>query len=505
MLFRPIFYGLLSLETWAFRYDFLLWQITNFLLHLIVLWQMLCVFYLIWPSLLAGFFVAHFSVFYLSQEMVIWHHMGGNLLFNIFLMQAFFYFIKYVSSHQQEKKYLWGMVAVLSLTCFTHEFGVFCCVIFVLALYCDRKFMLKERGICRGRFNHPCLLFIPVGAYSICSLADYCLRGLHLAFPAARYSVALVGKGFLLVAGMLGQGLLFPYYVVIAPQCRSTYVPSAKTLGFSSSFWEQAGVFLRASFSGFFEFVSFLYMVVFLVIVFLLGSILKNKILQKKHELLDTEQQTRNKQVLFLGTSGLFFLFYVLVITNGRLLTGGEGLIRTSLYYFYFLVLFLTLCGYICLNLLHHLIRDRYRILITLVTVLLSLSTLLNGVKSHRFNSQLAEAFGPLRDYIVSLDNFVKEHKQERQFSFVLYWSEVQYEVNFIQGKFSERQSRKGDGIQLLFRKYYKENEPKYYLFYTIRDGLHVFKDRPSAVKRARKYYGGKPSPPAVLFTRHVS
>ncbi len=48
---------------------------------------------------MALLFVLNFSLFYVSEEMVIWHHINGYILFMIFILEAFYNSLRYIQNH----------------------------------------------------------------------------------------------------------------------------------------------------------------------------------------------------------------------------------------------------------------------------------------------------------------------------------------------------------------------------------------------------------------------
>jgi len=98
-LFRPLFYFFLSAEKALFGFNSFYWQITGFLFHLVVLAQLARILFFIRPQLMALLFVLNFSLFYVSEEMVIWHHINGYILFMIFILEAFYNSLRYIQNH----------------------------------------------------------------------------------------------------------------------------------------------------------------------------------------------------------------------------------------------------------------------------------------------------------------------------------------------------------------------------------------------------------------------
>jgi|GEM_PF-2302013 len=121
LLFRPVLYGLLGFEKWAFGYGFFWWQLTSLLLHLCVVWLLLKILYLKGRTIFAPLFALLFSVQYVAMNMVIWHHLSGYLLFSVFLLSSIYNLLKYEETGSPGNGI--ALSLFLLLAAFTYEAG----------------------------------------------------------------------------------------------------------------------------------------------------------------------------------------------------------------------------------------------------------------------------------------------------------------------------------------------------------------------------------------------
>ncbi len=498
LLFRPGLYILLSLEKWFFQYNFTYWQILSFILHLIVLFQILRILYLFKPNLLAGLFVLNFSVWYLGQEMVIWHHLSGYLFFTVLFLQVFYHFVNYVYSGQQRGKELGWMLFYLTLGCFFYEFGVLCCIVFSSVLYFHRLFMLsrESKSKIRKKINSPWILSVPVVLYIGWSLADYLGRlGFKVLEMGGGTDRGSILPGISLIAKALWEGLLFPYFTTIVPNSnlRAELFLPHHILGYQLSSWQQVYLLYTANSNDICALVNFLYLFLgFLAVVYSLYLIVINKIKKRDLPVLITEN-LRGKHVAFiLGVTLLFFILYLGIMIYGRFLPRGELYIRTSLYNFYFLALFLTIIGFLAFTLFSWHIRIKPLFLNFLIGMTLILSIFLNGYLTHGYNKMQRYLYDPLRNCIINLDSFVQAHRKEKDFSFTILWSQVDYKINSSVEDSKIKEYQKENMFYLFFPKFMSTNNAKYYIVYSIDSGLNAFKTEAAAKRYLTNYFGKK-------------
>ena len=159
-----------------------------------------------------------------------------------------------------------------------------------------------------------------------------------------------------------------------------------------------------------------------------------------------------------------------------------------SLYHYYFLALFFTVGSYgLFTKHLGNFIR-RDRLFQGMVLGVLCLAILLNGYQSYRFNSQRMKKERPIGAFIKELDDFVREHRKEKDFSFNIIWRAQDQLTAFYVGRPGLTEKKIGLISDFLFLTYLKHNHPKYYLVYTNERGLAYFTDPGLALDFIREH-----------------
>ena len=124
ILFRPVLYWLLGTFYYFFRYNFLLWQISALLLHILVIsgiYSLLTIGRLRktqYPFLISLFF----GTAILSSELVLWNHMVGYLLFSVLSVFLIYFLVRFFDTQKTHLVYLSLFLGLLAE--FTYEAGV---------------------------------------------------------------------------------------------------------------------------------------------------------------------------------------------------------------------------------------------------------------------------------------------------------------------------------------------------------------------------------------------
>lgn len=467
-LFRPVLYVLFALEKWFFGFNFTYWQVTGFLLHLFVVWQLLKVLFLIRASFLAGFFVLGFSVSYIAQEMVIWHHISGYLLCLIFLLEALYFFIRYL---HEDRKSFWRLVMIagyLTLACFTYELGVICAFFFASAL------LFCKKGPVTSRFpwKEMAVLFAPIVIYACVNFLDYVAANQTMSMGGSlekhpHFTNFVLSSLSVLALTLFGGSL--PYFISILPGIRLVLLPLR---------WED--VFMNKEMGGLG--CSLNTVLVSLIVLALGWGIIqwtRNKISNGGAlKRVDGLQKENTLVVIFITTSIL--LSYVFVIAARSSLHWRDAYFSSSLYNFYITGLFLTISLY-CLFSLYfdHLAQDKE--FSVLVVTIFCLSSLLNATKVCQMYIAMKNAQEPWGLYIKRLERFINAHKHEPGFSYYLLQRPDGGITDFTIGSPQEGHWREGDASDLFFRKYVNADNPRYYLVYFDKSGIFSFKNKEEA------------------------
>ena len=474
ILFRPILFLFVALEKWLFGLNFTYWQITGFLLHLCILWRLQRIFSVLSPSWISFLFILNFSVCYLSQEMVIWHGINGYLLFLIFFLEGFYQFVLYILRDQKEWHRLLAMVGYFTLSCFTYEFGAIASVLFVIFFLINKKNTLLpiiyKRKQITLRVNNAVLLSIPPLVYFYISIVDY--------FASVKTSSALISMGgnvsFLKIIENFGQTFMWaasfgflPYFFEInyfIP--RLFLVPQQRNEFFNFSTWG-VGYSMNVA----------LFLLTLLLLVFSLFIFIRKR---RRGEKAVEGDNARQKILISSGImASLLFLAYLIIITLRASVHPAGAYQQISLYNFYITGLLLTIGLYCVFAVYYRRLTDCGKLFKILIITIFCISISLNAVRSYQTNLAMKNLYSPWRIYVQRLAKFVKIHKDEGDFSYFLVWRQCD---NFIVLDIGNQKTQlKGFVSDLLFSRYVKADNPKYYLVYFDKEGILSFEDKKAA------------------------
>src|SRR3989338_8283974 len=223
LLFRPLLFVVLSFEKWLWGYHFVYWQITGFILHLLIVWFFLKILLFIHRSFFSLILALFFSVIYISAEMVVWHHLHGYLIAIILILIALYNFAQFIASSQTKKMYFWGMFISLTLAIFLYEYASVVTVALMAVLMVDRFKILKGKGQARSikdvfkSMGDLYILAIPVGCYVLCDIYDFISHHVNFAADLPRepigFSVLKIIYFFIKVAILSWTAPLLPYFI----------------------------------------------------------------------------------------------------------------------------------------------------------------------------------------------------------------------------------------------------------------------------------------------------
>ncbi|MCK5581943.1 MAG: hypothetical protein KAJ18_11805, partial [Candidatus Omnitrophica bacterium] len=420
ILFRPIFYLLLSVEKFLFGYNFVYWQITGFLFHLIIVGLLLRLFNAIQPHIFSWIFTLFYSVIYIGSDLVTWHHMHGYLLFLIFMLLALIHFVLYIKNDQKDRKDLWFMGLYLLGACFTNEFGIIVSAIILLTLLGHRRIILKrpfihsakvERGACWT--NNPFMLMIPPISYLYVSFLDYTLR-----FSGGGPENKLIGLNLVFdVAKLIGQFIILFSASFILPFSPGVFKIFTDDKNYA--------LFLHLpdimNFDIYLRIMFFLNVGIFIAAFGALGFVVFNFIkLRRKIRLKDSigeKKPARNiLTVILLGSAMLAGYIAVLVIFR----TSDKDLfyVTNNLYHFYILSLLAVIVIYGLFLLVENFLGDKKEKFRRLVLTVLCLGAFLNGLQVYQLNRSGREMFSSWGQYVRKIERFVNTHKHEKDFSY---------------------------------------------------------------------------------------
>ena len=475
-LFRPLVYLLIALEKFLFGLNPFYWQITGLFLHLILLVQLARILFLIRPDPVSLLFVLNFSVFYISEEMVIWYHVNGYILFLIFLLAAFYYSFKYVSNNsiqgdKQESRCLMLIVTYLTLACFTYEFGIICCVF--LMVFITLKQRIQRENL---KKNLKVLsLLIPILIYFYINYVDYKFFQIYKSFHSIIGNFGIVsGIGF------------DKYFFTIIRDCLLGWMPyliqifPAERLSLAGWDWKSISS-ASANFCGVVFNLILIVLLAWVLTVFFVTRITRRKNIPSENK----DQPGMISPVRHMGyLSAALFISYILITVVRSAMHPMSGYyLMISIYYLYISNLFLIITGY-CLYVIY--VTDRNsgkRLAEILVILILTLSCVLNGIKTYQMNNFLKKEWGPWNLYMSRIESFVKSHKLEKNFSFDFVWRQRIRPITFYIGDPSKGKEIRSEFLDFIFQKYMRTDHPKYHLLYFDGKGILAFKDKEAAYR----------------------
>jgi hypothetical protein len=186
LLFRPLFLIFLGMEKWFWGNNFMPWQVTGFLLHLIVIWNLLGLLWSIQQGLFAGLLVYFYANLFIGSEMVTWQHVNAYMIYLSLILFVLKQLYHITETRSLDRKTLLKLSACLIPICFLYEVG------FLFSLICFfyvKRIATPASGGTRRSRAWP--LLIPPCAYVLCNLGDLLLhRTRPENFPAVVHSLS---------------------------------------------------------------------------------------------------------------------------------------------------------------------------------------------------------------------------------------------------------------------------------------------------------------------------
>ncbi len=487
ILFRPLFYVLLSLEKWLWGYNFIYWQITGFFFHIIILSLLLRALNTLQSHNISFLFVLFFSVLYIGHDLVTWHHMHGYLVFIILLLFSFIHFIHYVQNEQKNHKNLWSMIGCLLPAVFINEFGAVAAIIFWGTLLIHRKFVLSPRRKgndadkrCFRKFNNLTFLFLPVIIYFYLSLIDFNLR----------FSTGCLSQGSNFFASLASPGKLLMHFVSLLLASFSLPVIPAAFMIFvdEKNYAQFMNLSLIMQYDPHTKTFFILNILLLLTAVTTGGMLIYNLSKDKIRLSPKLREACHNKQIqdLLIMTSlcSLMLTAYIFVLVFFR--TSGKTLsyVSNNLYHFYILTIFPAIISYCIFFVIHNIFIKHQKMLTSLTVVVLVLGISLNASKVYMLNNIAQKKYAPWTQFIRELGQFVNEHKEEPGFSFFFVSRDTPNYFRVTAENNLEKKEILGYTSDFLFRRYINTLSPKYYLIFRQHEGIVPFQSQ----KEAEKY-----------------
>ena len=377
ILFRPLFYTVLSFEKWLYEYHFLYWQLTGLILHLILIWQLTKILWSIYPGCFVFLIALNFSVLHISQEMVIWHHITPYLITLILILKALQQFIDYLDRQYTQRFRLWRIAMYLMIGSLIYEFALAADLILISFFIIYRKSNQKINSKNSELFREARILCIPIVVYVAWSVGDYLLH-------AGIKSVSLITNHFahinliqscLQIVSLTLAGPWVPLFLPMKPESLHGRL-ELQALSFKEILGRFEGNHIFQDLN--------LGLLILLTVIIILYVIRGIKLFSKfKDEFLIKDNK------FFLGFVSLaLFSSYAILFVIGRFYMRQENYFIWGHYHFYALILFSTIFIYYIFSHLRFLWQKDLAILITIA---LGLSIFLNGYKTFFINQDIRE------------------------------------------------------------------------------------------------------------------
>lgn len=469
LLFRPLLYVLLAVETWLFRYDFFYWQLFSLILHIVVVLELYFVLQAFQRSVLAPCLALSFSVMFIGQEMVTWHHIVGYLLFTVLFLPGFYGALRYAQSGQQDQRFLFLSAACVGVSAFAYEFGIIAGGVLWLIL-AGQRFVLSRNA--SSPWRGPLWIFwLSPLIYAVWSVADYFQ---HITVPHPElwsFSWDVVWLGVQKIGTLLEEGLLFPAAVTTIFEDRARFLPLSDLFVFDLTFFQKlVFVFQRSR-----ESLLFAMNAAALVCLGMAGA---GYGFLRMREWFDSGRKAPQRKGRFSTkaamavAAGIILLAYFLLLLFGRFVSRSEELVYKSLYYVYLLALFLAMTGYFFLFVSGPLKGRTGKRIVALLSIAFLLLMGVNGVRTRGYLMKQESYQSLFQQYLAEFNRFIAAHQRENDFSFDIYWSNSRFYAWDVSATSIDQQ----DFANLLFRKYLNNRLPKYFVVYSIQQGLRAFR-----------------------------
>jgi hypothetical protein len=416
-LFRPVLFGFLALEKAFFGNNFSYWQVTGILLHFVIVFLVFELMYYfsiyaggqiepyessaldnfavkLLPFVLSLYFALNFAL----QEMVIWTHIHGYMLFVVFALGAILMSYRIISDDQllrRSKTLLFlGAWCLTLLATFTYELGQFFSLLlgFFIGVGLYRKDKLKQSLVYVG-------LFASIGViYQVANLAD---MKLHSGQFNTDIDFKMVLKEFFHIES-LQNVRRFIKFSVFQP-----FFPSLAELSFGG---ERLHISYRLE-----RLVNYKDLVYFV----LSFAVVSFWIFVSAAAMRTFRSTAKRASILLMVVLAGTFFFYACLIVLGRMnMRPHPGLLNSSGYYNYISILLFVLISHLLfvgggsLRIWQH----RRYISITFLAALVLLS-LYNTQKVRHANEMIAEYYRPVRVAADGVSAFVEKKKDEKDFS----------------------------------------------------------------------------------------
>ncbi|MDP8266258.1 MAG: hypothetical protein P9M07_04855 [Candidatus Aceula meridiana] len=450
MLFRPLFYFLLGTELWIFQYNFVLWQITGFLLHLAVLWFFLGLLWQIRESIFAGLLVLFFSVLYANVEMVIWHHVNSYMIFVALTLFCFKIFYRIICDRRVTSRQAWFLFFSLLISSLIYE-GAFLYSLFFFVF--SKLFLSPHRNEKKLASRHwrvmilaPAIIYLSLNLLTLFLKWNTISKGASSlkTFSAASSIKAVFASSW----WWISEGL-FPELLKPALQQRIVFYYNGAFLGLKNIFSLQN--ILSIGFLSLFGSI--------LIYLILLQKSLSKNFIRERYKFI----------ILILG----IWTIQIIVLAVGRIASGGLSLLANCSYYNYLfwpypIILVYSLIDFKKQSCRHKILNVRNLSILFLATLIA-----INGTRTWALNDRYRRVWK--KQFLVTrkIQNLVKSHRNEKNFSFTVDERDRLY-LPWIHKTHPLLSEEPYFYSQMLYPSLINENNPKYTISFTEKERQEI-------------------------------
>lgn len=436
--FRPLFFVVLGVEKYFFGTRYVLWQLANIILHLGVV---LCLYRLlvrIRRNIFAWLLCFLFSIYTIFVRLIPWTHIGGFILYLVFILTALYYLYDYTSDEKRTRYGLFWAFLCMFFASLIYEIGLIFYLLFVayLMIYNLRKSKLHNKK----NFSY-LIILVPVFIYLLAYFFDKFFRR-DWVMDFERKKIFSLQSIFVSI----------------------TLIPK---IFFS---WIKRGFFLDSTYQGG-KFTSSL-LSLRLRYALLISSFLYLCIC------LRASLSWIRKNWLFIVLIAMMMISHVAIICLGR--GGTHGLTQGLIYLVghmphacYMFWAYLLIFIYLVID--FERLKNYNKKIRYFGTIGLSIFILFNAGMSYRINRNFEDMHRPIRLYMDKVYQFVRSHYKEDDFSFAVV-SPPPHVATMPEG-YVDPQGKIVNGIvkyipfaEVYFGEYYNRENPKYLLQYDPKD-----------------------------------
>jgi hypothetical protein len=437
LLFRPLVCILLGTEKHFFGYEFIYWQATGILLHMVVLWCLLNILWRISPGLPAATASLFFSVLLSNAELVTWQHVHGYFVCLLAVLIAFDQILKSHQTNLLPRRGLFILFLALLFACFSHEIGFIYSLLFTLYLLFPSK--TKSQGF-SNKYLAPLTAALPCLIYVSLNILDLQHRGL-----LSTISPSALKTNSVLYGLWVAPGALFWWaYIGLFPTL--TFTELAQRTFMYPIFINIKGYSFQPS------------MALLFPAILSLSAVTIYLVYLKKYLTLDFIKKIWAIWILLLS---MVFSFAFLVGYGRASVKGFQRIMVDNGSYNYFFWTFFIILIYIALPFRE--IKLRHQRAILLISALVILISF-NAYGTFRLNTLRTVQSHNQSMLLRQIKKLIRLHSMENNFSFAVHPNSQKNLVWYT--KTEDPTGRRYTFVEFLYPSYYNEDQPKYLFQY---------------------------------------